>query len=85
MNDLEKQVVHISYEEKIGHLSSNLNAVNIIDEIYNLKGANDVFILSSGHAALALYVVLGLGYITGCSSTWGAVGVELIVGGVGCD
>jgi transketolase len=58
MNDLEKQVVQISYEEKIGHLSSNLNAVNIIDEVYKLKRPDDVFILSSGHAALALYVVL---------------------------
>jgi transketolase len=58
MNDLERRVIDISYKEKIGHLSSNLNAVNIIDEIYQLKGKDEVFILSSGHAALALYTVL---------------------------
>jgi transketolase len=58
MNDVERRVVDISYKEKIGHLSSNLNAVNIIEEIYKLKGKDDPFILSSGHAALALYVVL---------------------------
>ena len=35
MNDVEKRIIDISYKEKIGHLSSNLNAVNIIEEIYN--------------------------------------------------
>jgi transketolase len=58
MNDLEKRVIDISYKEKIGHLSSNLNAVNIIEEIYQMKKPGDPFILSSGHAALALYTVL---------------------------
>jgi transketolase len=58
MNDLEKRVIDISYKEKIGHLSSNLNAVNIIEEIYQMKKPGDSFILSSGHAALALYTVL---------------------------
>lgn len=58
MNDLERRIIDISYKEKIGHLSSNLNAVNIIDEIYQIKKPSDPFILSSGHAALALYVVL---------------------------
>ena len=58
MNDVERRVIDISYREKIGHLSSNLNAVNIIEEIYKTKKSSDAFILSSGHAALAWYVVL---------------------------
>lgn len=58
MNKLEKRIIDISYNEKIGHLSSNLNAVNIIDEIFSKKEKDEIFILSSGHAALALYVVL---------------------------
>ena len=58
MNDIERRVIDISYKEKIGHLSSNLNAVNIIEEIYKNKQADEPFILSSGHAALALYTVL---------------------------
>lgn len=58
MNNLERRIIDISYKEKIGHLSSNLNAVNIIDEIYQTKQKDDLFILSSGHAALAWYVVL---------------------------
>ena len=58
MNQLEQRIVDISFKEKIGHLSSTLNAVNIIDEIYAAKQPDEPFILSSGHAALALYVVL---------------------------
>ena len=58
MNDLERRVIDISYQERIGHLSSNLNAVNIIDEIYKEKQNFDIFILSSGHAELAWYTVL---------------------------
>ncbi len=58
MNDVEQRVIDISYKEKIGHLSSNLNAVNIIDSIYANKLPNEPFILSSGHAALAMYVVM---------------------------
>jgi transketolase len=58
MNDVERRVIDISYKEKIGHLSSNLNAVNIIEEVYKNKKIDEPFILSSGHAALALYVVL---------------------------
>lgn len=58
MNKLEKRIIDISYQKRIGHLSSTLNAVNIIDEIYFTKNKDEVFILSSGHAALALYVVM---------------------------
>jgi transketolase len=55
---LNKESLNISYKEKIGHLSSNLNAVNIIEEIYKNRRRNEPFILSSGHAALAWYVVI---------------------------
>jgi len=58
MNDVEQRFFDISYREKIGHLSSNLNAVNIIEEIYKNRQPDEPFILSSGHAALAWYVVL---------------------------
>jgi len=58
MNELEKRILQISYKRKLSHLSSNLSSVNIIDEIYSLKQENEPFILSNGHAGLALYVVL---------------------------
>jgi len=57
-SELEKRVIDISYKNNIGHLSSNINSVEIINEIFETKNQNDVFILSSGHAGLALYCVL---------------------------
>lgn len=53
-----RRIYDISYKNKIGHLSSTLSAAPIIDEIYQTKQPHERFVLSSGHAALALYCVL---------------------------
>lgn len=58
MNDLEKRLIEITYNEKLSHLSSCLSALPILEEIYQQKKEDEVFILSNGHAGLALYVVL---------------------------
>ena len=58
MVDLKSRILEIAYKHKLGHLGSYLSAVDIIEEIYKYKNPEDIFILSSGHAALALYVVL---------------------------
>ena len=58
MVDLKKRILEIAYKNKLSHLGSYLSSVNIIDEIYSKKSKDDIFILSSGHAALALYVIL---------------------------
>ena len=58
LSDLERRIIDISYKHKASHLGSCLTAVQLIDNIYKIKKPEDVFILSSGHAALALYVVL---------------------------
>ena len=58
MNKLQRRIVDLSYKYKSSHLSSCLTAVNIIDGIYQTKGKDEPFILSNGHAGLALYVVL---------------------------
>ena len=55
---LKKRILEIAYKHKLSHLGSYLSAVGIINEIYKSKQPEDIFILSSGHAALALYVVL---------------------------
>lgn len=57
-NALEKRILEISYKKKLSHIASCLTAVNIIDKIYSLKRDEDIFVLSAGHKALALYVVL---------------------------
>jgi transketolase len=58
MNPLHKRILQISYVRKLSHLSSSLTAVDIIDEIYSRKKEDEPFILSCGHAFLALAVVL---------------------------
>ena len=56
--NLKKRILEIAYKNKLSHLGSYLSSVEIIDEIYSKKKSEDIFILSSGHAALALYVIL---------------------------
>jgi len=55
---LKKRIIEIAYKNKAAHIGSCLTAVDIINEIYKKMRPQDVFILSSGHAALALYVIL---------------------------
>lgn len=56
--DLKRRIMELSYKYKKSHIGSCLSAVDIIEEIYNLKATNEKFILSEGHAALGLYCVL---------------------------
>ena len=58
MVELKKRIVEIAYKHKLGHLGSYFSALEIIDSIYQKMDKDDIFILSSGHAALALYVCL---------------------------
>lgn len=55
---LQDRVLQLSRKHKLSHLSSNLTSVDIIDEIYTTKRPDDLFVLSAGHAGLALYVAL---------------------------
>ena len=58
MVDLKKRILEIAYKHKLGHLGSYLSAAGIVEEIYENKDPDDIFILSSGHASLALYAAL---------------------------
>lgn len=58
ITELERRVLELSYKNELTHIGSNLTAVRIIDAIYQSMGIDDRFVLSSGHAGLALYVVL---------------------------
>lgn len=55
---LIKRILEISYKHKLSHLSSCISCVDLIYKIYKQKRDDEVFILSNGHAGLALYVVL---------------------------
>jgi transketolase len=56
--NLKKRILEIAYANKLSHLGSYMSSVDIIDEIYKKMTKDDIFILSSGHAAVALYVCL---------------------------
>jgi len=58
MNALHNRIIEISKKLGLAHAGSNLTSVDIIDEIYSIKKENEPFILSCGHAGLALYVVI---------------------------
>lgn len=55
---LIKRILDISYRNKLCHIGSCIGASWIIEEIFNTKKPTDKFVLSSGHAALALYAVM---------------------------
>lgn len=56
--DLKRRIIEIAYKNKLSHLGSYFSCVDAIDFVFEKKGADDIFILSNGHAALAFYVVL---------------------------
>ena len=60
MEDLKlvERILDIAYKHKLSHLGSYFSSVGIIDDIFSSKAEDDIFILSAGHCALALYVVL---------------------------
>lgn len=58
MNNLERRIIDITYQEKLSHLSSTLSAAPILEEIYSQRADDEVVVLSNGHAGLALYCVL---------------------------
>jgi len=58
MNELHSRILSISKQYGLSHLGSCLTSVDIIDEIYKTRQFDEPFILSSGHAGLALYVVI---------------------------
>lgn len=58
LDNLKIRILDIAYKNKLSHLGSYLSSVAIIDDIFLKMNKDDIFILSSGHAALALYVCL---------------------------
>jgi len=59
-NELIKQILKISNRSKEGHIGSSLSILDILYVLYDrfILGTDDKFVLSKGHASLALYVIL---------------------------
>lgn len=59
LKQLIRRTIEIDYEHQHRHASSSLSALPIIADIFSqMNHADDVFILSKGHAAPAYYAVL---------------------------
>lgn len=57
--DIRKNILKLSYKAKSSHIGSCLSIVEILAVLYhNILKKKDRFILSKGHAALALYCTL---------------------------
>jgi len=55
---IRRRIIELSYNSKLAHLGSCLSVVDIIDAIYLVKKPLERFILSGGHAGIALYAIL---------------------------
>lgn len=55
---LEQRILKISKKHNLSHIGSCLMASGPIEAIYRVRKPDEPFILSCGHAALALYCVL---------------------------
>ena len=55
---LRKRLLTIINDVHTSHIGSCLSVIDIIDSIYQIKAKNEKFILSNGHAAASLYVIL---------------------------
>ncbi len=56
--NLFKRLLEISYKHKLHHLGSYFSSLDTLDEIFSDMKKEDIFILSNGHAAVSLYVIL---------------------------
>src|SRR3989344_4239576 len=56
--DTRKRILEISFQKQSSHLGSCLSAVDLIDAVYQVKQKDEKFVLSNGHSAIALYVIL---------------------------
>jgi transketolase len=58
MESLKERVLDIAHKHKLSHLGSYFSSLDVIEEIFENKCNDDIFILSAGHAAVALYAVI---------------------------
>ena len=57
---LRLRLLRMHYESRVGHIGGNLSALDLLISLYHLVLQDgDLFVLSKGHAAGALYVALG--------------------------
>ena len=58
MKTLYRRLLDVCYKNKLHHLGSYFSCLHTLDKIYQSMNEDDIFILSNGHSAVALYVIL---------------------------
>jgi len=58
--DLAREIIQVSFERKEGHIASALSVLDFVTEYFSKDRPDDSFIMSKGHASLALYAGLYL-------------------------
>lgn len=56
--ETRRRILEISHKLHFSHLGSCLSAIDLINAVYQVKKKDEKFILSNGHAGIALYVIL---------------------------
>lgn len=56
--ETRRRILEISFQRNFSHIGSCLSSIDLIDAVYKVKNKNEKFVLSNGHAGVALYVVL---------------------------
>ena len=57
-NQLRKRLLKLLYDHQEEHVGSCFSCIDIIDGIHSRMKKDDIFVLSNGHAAYALYCIL---------------------------
>tara|TARA_Y100000592_G_scaffold37988_1_gene60137 strand:+ start:8179 stop:8814 length:636 start_codon:yes stop_codon:yes gene_type:complete len=57
-NKLKKRLLELHYKNNEEHIGSCFSGLQIIDNIFNQKNEEDIFILSCGHLGYALYTII---------------------------
>jgi len=58
LTELQRRIVDIAYKDKLTHIGTYLTTLPSIEQAYKVMRPEDKFVLSAGHAFLALAVVL---------------------------
>lgn len=56
--ETRRRIIEISHESHLSHIGSCLSAIDLIDGVYKTKNLDEKFVLSNGHAGIALYTIL---------------------------
>lgn len=55
---IRRRLLEVIHDANLSHIGSCINVIDLIDAVYSVKKKNEKFVLSNGHAAMSLYIIL---------------------------